>query len=190
MLQNTPLTNLSPQLWRMECGGDLFLGKRQSIPVLLSQQRCQGTEAPLHNRNQVLHGGRGPPPSHFRCLCLRWGFRYSHSPGPSTFSSEDPTVAHTTPLNPFRPQWVAAFGREDKTQILRGGSQWEVQPAFSSGVGMSFPTLTWALWELRSEHLCARSLSLPSFPPSLFFFPDRCLHRGLAAVTKRLQKYA
>lgn len=63
MLQNTPLTNLCSQLWRMECGGDLFLGKRQSIPVLLSQQRCQGTEASLHNRNQVLHGGGGPSPA-------------------------------------------------------------------------------------------------------------------------------
>lgn len=35
-------------------------------------------------------------------------------------------VAHTTPLNPFKPQWVAVFGREDKSQILRGESQWEV----------------------------------------------------------------
>lgn len=98
MLQNTPLTNLCSQLWRMECGGDLFLGKRQSIPVLLSQQRCQGTEASLHNRNQVLHGGGGPSPAISDAFVLAEDLDKPF-PGPSIFSSEDPTAAHTTPLN-------------------------------------------------------------------------------------------
>lgn len=114
-----PLTNLSPQLWRMECGGDLFLGKRQSIPVLLSQQRCQGTEAPLHNRDP------GPSPAIPDAFVLVGDLDTLTSPGPSIFSSEDCMVAHTTPVNPFRPPWVAVFGREDKPQTLWEESQWE-----------------------------------------------------------------
>lgn len=107
MLRNTPLTNLRPQLWRMECGGDRFLGKRQSIPVLLSQQRCQGTEAPLHNRNQVLHGGGGLSLAISDAFVLVGDLDTLTSTGPSIFSSENPMVAYTTPLNSFRPQWVA-----------------------------------------------------------------------------------
>lgn len=90
MLRNTPLTNLRPQLWRMEFGGDLFLGKRQSIPVLLNQQRCQGTEASLHNRNQVLHGGGGPSPAISDAFVLVGDLDTLTSTGPSIFSSEDP----------------------------------------------------------------------------------------------------
>lgn len=94
--------------------GDLFLGERQSLPVLLSQRRCQGTEAP----SLAISGAS----------VLVGNLDTLTSPGPSIFSSEDPKVAHITPLNPFRPQWVAVFGREDKPQILRGRSQWEVRP--------------------------------------------------------------
>ncbi|EGW08245.1 hypothetical protein I79_014167 [Cricetulus griseus] len=42
MLWNTSSSNRHPQLRRTECGGDLFLLKRQSTPVLLSHRDAKG----------------------------------------------------------------------------------------------------------------------------------------------------
>lgn len=62
-------------------------------------------------------------------------------------------VAHSTPLNPFRLQLVAVFGRGEKPQILRRGPQWEVhmtlvhQPVPLAQGGHVLPNITWTPWE-------------------------------------------
>lgn len=85
----------------MERGRGLFLLKRKS-----SARATPRNRSPLGPARWQRH-----LPSRVRCLFLGWGVRYSRFSG--TKYSEDLVVAHTTPINPFRPQWVAVSARED-----------------------------------------------------------------------------
>lgn len=95
-----------------------------------------------------------------------------------------PCGSHTTLVNPFRPQWVAVSGSEDKPYILRGGPQWRVhltlvyQPAPLAQGRHVLPIRRSAhnthRGTVRSPGLktCSHSFSYPTLSPSLPpFFP-------------------
>jgi hypothetical protein len=109
-----------------------------AFSLLKGREHPRSSLGPAWRRRQL--------PSQARCLCLGWGVIFS--PFSGTKYSEDIVAAHTTPINLFRPQWVAVSAHtldpQGRIPVEGASDTW-------LGVGVSFPyiaghrTLIWTL---------------------------------------------